>query len=513
MISRRRFLKAGSTLALWPFGSACRPSEETARPGGTGAESGAPGGVLVNDVQSQLNATEVRRIVEVESLEEIQEVVRTARSEGAEVSIAGGRHAMGGQQFGTDTVLIDTTGMTRVLDLDTESGVVEVEGGIQWPRLIDYLVEAQQGQQRPWGIIQKQTGADRLSIGGALAANAHGRGLTYRPIIQDVESFVLIDADGVSHVCSRDGNAELFRLAIGGYGCFGIIGSVKLRLGPRRKIERVVEILEIDDVMPAFEERIAAGFFYGDFQYGIANDSDNFLRRGVFSCYRPVDDDVPMPERQELSEQDWFRLAFLSHADKRQAFDAYSGYYLSTSGQIYWSDSHQLSYYMDDYHSLVSQQLGETEKATEMITEIYVPRSSLPDFMADARDDFLRHDVNVIYGTIRLIERDDESFLAWAREPWACIIFNLHVVHTPEGIEEATQSFRRLIDMAIGLGGSYFLTYHRWATRQQVEACYPQFPEFLRLKRQFDPEERFQSEWYRHYRMMFADALSSSRSA
>jgi hypothetical protein len=37
-----------------------------------------------------------------------------------------------------------------------------------------------------------------------------------------------------------------------------------------------------------------------------------------------------------------------------------------------------------------------------------------------------------------------------------------------------------------------------------VLACYPQFPEFLRRKRQHDPEELFQSDWYRHYRQMFA---------
>ena len=46
-----------------------------------------------------------------------------------------------------------------------------------------------------------------------------------------------------------------------------------------------------------------------------------------------------------------------------------------------------------------------------------------------------------------------------------------------------------------------------WATRAQVEACYPQFVEFLRLKKKYDPQERFQSEWYRHYRTMFADKL------
>ena len=52
-------------------------------------------------------------------------------------------------------------------------------------------------------------------------------------------------------------------------------------------------------------------------------------------------------------------------------------------------------------------------------------------------------------------------------------------------------------------GGSYFLTYHRWATAEQVEACYPQFRKFLARKLAHDPEERFQSNWYRHYRDAF----------
>ncbi len=35
-------------------------------------------------------------------------------------------------------------------------------------------------------------------------------------------------------------------------------------------------------------------------------------------------------------------------------------------------------------------------------------------------------------------------------------------------------------------------------------ACYPQFPEFLQLKLQHDPQELFQSDWYRHYRTLFS---------
>jgi FAD/FMN-containing dehydrogenase len=111
---------------------------------------------------------------------------------------------------------------------------------------------------------------------------------------------------------------------------------------------------------------------------------------------------------------------------------------------------------------------------------------------------------NVIYGTVRLVEKDDESFLAWAKESYACIIFNLLTLHTPSGIEASARSFRGLIDLAIARGGSYYLTYHKFAKPEQVIACYPQFKEFLNLKKKYDPNERFQSDWYRYYRKLFA---------
>ena len=230
----------------------------------------------------------------------------------------------------------------------------------------------------------------------------------------------------------------------------------------------------------------------------------DFLRKGVFSCYLPVDPALPVPDDPlHLSPSDWKSLIHLAHANKAEAFRRYADHYLSTAGQIYWSDTHQLSLYLDGYHEELERKLGSTHRGSEMITELYVPRRRLRALMSDARDDFRRTNVNVIYGTVRLIEQDDESFLAWAREPWACIVFNLHVDHTPRGIRHASAAFRRLIDLAVGHGGSYYLTYHKFATREQVEACYPRFREFLRRKRRYDPEERFQSDWYVHYRDQF----------
>src|SRR5205085_7881695 len=137
-----------------------------------------------------------------------------------------------GQQFASGAVLVDTRKLTRVQRLDEERGQVEVEAGIQWPELITRLVRMQEGRPRPWGIRQKQTGADRLCLGGALSANVHGRGLAMKPIIEDVESFVLVDPDGEARTCSRTENAQLFRLAIGGARPFRVRATVDLRTRP-----------------------------------------------------------------------------------------------------------------------------------------------------------------------------------------------------------------------------------------------------------------------------------------
>ncbi|MGD9633408.1 MAG: FAD-binding protein [Pirellulales bacterium] len=493
MLSRRDFLKQSAQ-----FGAALALPATT-----FGKDPATASGVVVNDVQSQLNATRVHEVVRPTSLDAIGAALRKAKDEGRAVSVAGGRHAMGGQQFARDAIHLDMTRFNRVIEFDRKQGLIKVEGGIEWPELIAYLNDKQAGADKQWAIHEKQSGVDKVSLAGSLAANIHGRALALPPIIGDVESFDLLDANGKLHHCSRRENSELFSLAIGGYGLFGIITHVRLRLVPRTKLERVVDIIAVKDLIPKVDERIRDGFLYGDCQYSTDLSMDPETHGGVFSCYRPVAWDTPMPaEKNTLSAEDWMRLYRLARTDRKRAWQEYSSYYRTTTGQVYWSDLHQLAGSFDSYRKAVDPTQG-----TEVITEVYVSRDNFLPLMAAARQDFIDHKIDITYGTIRFIEADRDSFLRWAPERSVCIICNLHVRHTEEGKQKAAEDFRRIIDRAIEFGGRYYLTYHRWATRRQVETCYPQFVDFLRLKKKYDPQERFQSEWYRHYKSMFADRV------
>ncbi len=462
-------------------------------------------GILCNDIHSKLNPTLVAEIVTPESTDQVASLVSAIAADGRTLSICGARHAMGGQQFGTHTVLLDCSRLDQIGSVDPTHGLVELGAGVKWRELVEALRSQQTGVGTAWTIRQKQTGADDLTLGGSLSANAHGRGLRMRPIIDDVEAFTLVTARGEILRCSRSHEAEMFRLAIGGYGCFGIITSICLRLGQRLKLRRIVEITTMDRLIPELAHRIAEGSLYGDFQFSIDENSPDFLHRGVLSSYQPVDaGQATTGTREGLRKGDWQRLIRLAHTDRAQVFEEYSRYYLGTHGAVYDSDTHQLSTNLGDYHLELDRESCAGVPASEMIGELYVPPDRLAEFMKSAADLLRESGVPVIYGTVRLIRRDAESFLAWARDDFACVIFNLHTEHDETGIARSATAFRSLIDLALDHGGSFFLTYHRWATRAQIERAYPRFADFLKLKEIHDPDLLFQSEWWRHHRNLFA---------
>src|SRR4051812_2505769 len=213
MRRRRDFLRIAALGAAWPalgWGQAKKPE-----------------GIGVNDVQGQLSGTLVYRVVQPDSLEGAQAALKLAQSEERALCMSGGRHSMGSQAFAADGVLVDTRKLAQVLALDQDRGLIEVEAGIQWPALLQEL------HKTPWSFNQKQSGVDRVTLGGSLSANMHGSGLARAPFISDIESFKLLNARGQLLNCSRTENTDLFRLAIGGYGLFGFIYSVTPRL-PRR---------------------------------------------------------------------------------------------------------------------------------------------------------------------------------------------------------------------------------------------------------------------------------------
>ena len=445
-------------------------------------------GALVNDVHSQLNATRVAAIVKPRDVDELAGDRRDAHgATGTSVSIAGGRHAMGGQQFGEASVLVDTRALDRVLAFDAERGLVTVEGGIQWPALIG-LSERDRRARPAVGNLPE---ADRRR-----PAQPRRRAGLQRPRARPDaeadrragESFDLIGRRrrGAARARARE-NADLFRLAIGGYGLFGVIARVSCGCARASRSAASSSSARRPTSSSASRSASATAFSTATTSSRPTPTRDSFLRRGVFSCYQPVPPDTPLTAEPDAVQPGGLgALTFYSHT--QQAPRLRGLFARATWRRPARSTGPTRSSRPPTSTTITptsTARLGATRPGTEMITEIYVAarrgwrrswRTRATTLRAAPGQRHLRHgppdrerrrDVPGV-GARALRVRH----LQPARRP-----------HAGRRSSAAADAFRALIDLGIAHGGSYYLTYHRWARRDQVERCYPQMREFLALKR------------------------------
>ena len=85
---------------------------------------------------------------------------------------------------------------------------------------------------------------------------------------------------------------------------------------------------------------------------------------GSSPATRPDEAAAAIPDGQRaLSREDWGRLLYLTHVDRRRPPSAYIAHYTATSGQLYWSDLHQRSEYIAGYHAALDRFTGATARA------------------------------------------------------------------------------------------------------------------------------------------------------
>lgn len=108
----------------------------------------------------------------------------------------------------------DSARLDRMLRLDAERGLVEVQARATWSALQAYL------RRGAW--------EGEGTIADSIARNDPGP--DGRPMVAHIEALTLVTPDGELRRISRQAHAELFALAVGGQGLIGAPYSATLRL-------------------------------------------------------------------------------------------------------------------------------------------------------------------------------------------------------------------------------------------------------------------------------------------
>jgi L-gulonolactone oxidase len=187
-----------------------------------------------------------REIVHPGSVEEIATAVDRAARQSMRVRVAGAGHSFSDIAC-SDGMLIVLDRFQRVLDVDRDSGVVRVQGGISIARLNAGLAEQ--------GLALENMGdIDVQSIAGAISTATHGTGARLRNIPSQVVELTLVLADGSTLVCSPEHDPESFRAARVGLGALGVVAEVTLRCVPAFTLCGIDAPAPLDRTIERFEE-------------------------------------------------------------------------------------------------------------------------------------------------------------------------------------------------------------------------------------------------------------------
>ncbi|CAK9063882.1 unnamed protein product [Durusdinium trenchii] len=452
--------------------------------------------VQVDDI-TRMNATEVSRVVYVRTEDDIKRTLVKARADGKRVSVRGTKHSMGGQSIAEDGVVIDMTKMTR-MRFDADSEAVVCECGCTWADLIVYLNQ--------FGMSPRTMQSySSFSVGGTLAVNGHGITTDFT-LAECVESLRLIKADGQEVVCSRGATGEegeLFSLALGGYGLFGIMWEVTMRVVRNSRMD--MESLHLN--CEEFMRHHAAAQASDDVVMKLAQlniiDTDHI---DFFVFRRSHDEEVRLVSNlskkpREMSWQSKLMYKWLMPAMKevRYAIEQRSGQALD------WGNETERNHMLHESAVPLAQLYEPLFQVddTFVLQEYFCPQEKFKDWIARTKQIYralaATSEVILLNTTIRFVKKDVDTFLPYAKGHMFAFVLYFRLPRTPHADACLKDFHNQFVEQTLALDGSFYLPYRCHYSHEQLEQAYPRIKDFFSKKEIYDPDGLFDSLWFRHY--------------
>jgi FAD/FMN-containing dehydrogenase len=446
---------------------------------------------FVNDA-SRMNETKVDTVILVaaapaEAETQLIHLIQKAGDEGKKISIAGSQHSMGGHTIYPGVIVLNMKTFNK-MELDTLNNVLTVGSGATWAEVIPFLDKF----HRSVAVMQSN---NSFSVGGSVSVNCHGWQPNSGPIASTVESFSILTAEGIIRDCSRTNNPELFSLALGGYGLFGIILEIKLRVILNSSYRMYQYVVASENYVLEFEEwvnkRTDVGMAYGRLEI----DPGNFLDEAIISICT-VDSVEPIPELTPTGFRSFRRTVFRSSVNSnygkklRWRIEKMAG--KLSKGKLF--SRNQLI--NDPVEIFQNRQPGYTD----ILHEYFIPKDSVSSFIKVLKNTIPQYKVNLLNITVRNVLSDEDVFLRYASSEVFGFVMLYNQSTTPEAEKEMRRCTEKLIDVALALKGTYYLPYRLHANKEQLSKAYPMSKEFFLLKKKYDSQEIFQNEFYKKYK-------------
>ena len=444
----------------------------------------------VADDISRMNATAIHQLWDIPGNESaaqtsLRNVLDHAKADQLHVSIAGARHSMGGQTIAPGGIRINMLPL-KSMELNEQTDLLHVDAGALWADVIPYLDR----RGRSIGVMQSD---NNFTVGGSLSVNCHGWQYGRPPIASTVESFHLMEADGTVLRCSRTENKELFSLALGGYGLFGIILDADLHVVKNERLRMEQVIVPLDSALASFDGKLRDRGIPSMFYARLNITPDRMFDDVLINTFYPERGKIPNLKDPKLLglRRAIFRGSVGSAFGKEARWEAETKVAPYLAGTVF--SRNQLLDESADWF------LDHSDATTDILHEYFLPRVGAVPFLRQARKIIQAHHEDLLNVTVREVQTDNDTFLRYADQPMIAFVMFFSQRRSVSADQDMGQMTRELTDAALQSGGRYYLPYRLHASRDEFRAAYPQAEDFFRLKQKYDPDNLFENEFHLKY--------------
>ncbi len=407
----------------------------------------------------------------------------------------GAGKSQGGQTLSAvlDAYQINLANFNKLIRLDVRKQVATVQAGMTWGQLQQAIAPHQLA-------VKAMQSYNDFSIGGSLGVNVHGQDLVENPLIKTVKSCKILQADGTVVTASRTQNPELFSLAIGGYGLFGIIIEVTLSLVTDATLNITTTTIASDKLVQHFMQNIKDNPGVEFYSARFSLDPNNPLEKAAVITYEKNSaNSAPTPatinnSSKRIIVMNWLLRNALILTKK---FPSLKNLRFRLEQYLFKSGVTSRNNFMSYSISSLPQDSSSTHY---ILQEYFIPYDYVPSFINHLRATIQEHSINILNISARHVCKDSESFLSFARTDCCAFVLYIPVHKDSKSYAHTVTWTQQLINKALACHGTYYLPYQLIATRQQLDAAYPVFKNFVQFKKKYDPQELFTNKFYETYK-------------
>jgi FAD/FMN-containing dehydrogenase len=462
--------------------------------------------------------------------------------------IAGAKHSQGGHTMVRDGVQLKTENtLSRILEIDRDAQTIRVEAGVTWSAIHHALA--------PWGLCTwVQQSSAQFTVGGSISVNCHGRDANWGALSNTIISVLVLTGSGLKLTASRTENADLFSAILGGYGAFGLILEVTIKIGPNIKLQRhhwkpgfgalsLFRCFALQSYVAHIQKVVAAqqkGPSLLEMHHAFVNVSQigwPFLHSNTYLNELVCADVKKIPNQtgsrilggKDLKDEEWglaevMRMAWLAaQKDNIVRFKLWFGLIAKQKDTLEDRLNFMREGILFSMGEKITYQIGQGYEATaaDLLFEYFIPVNQLVSFFEQLREVFpfndgqnlnTRDEIRLNSSTLRLVSPDTLSLMSYCpNEDEYRISVAIDAVVPLEKVtknetssdwrptKKATDQLKKAIDLALKCGGCYYLPYSRIATQEQFQRAYPRHEIWHQLIKKYNPDKKYWNEFLRHY--------------